>query len=157
MLYHSSIPFQIANSGRIEHSSEVEVKVLLQAMREAVTRCCDKFLVHSVTATPDRDLERLTKKNVRRDVEGRERKIGKKGHAGVILVTSMEIRTKFRGSQVVARGLYGSAILGTLHQVQFLHCWGRKITSPARVKYWRNIESKSTHPPLAAVALYLLL
>ncbi|CAF9931961.1 MAG: phosphatidylinositol-binding protein scs2 [Heterodermia speciosa] len=46
------------NSGRIEPGGEVEVQVLLQAMREDPpldARCRDKFLVQSVAITPDKE------------------------------------------------------------------------------------------------------
>ncbi|KAL9132486.1 MAG: hypothetical protein Q9175_006345 [Cornicularia normoerica] len=51
------------NSGRIEVGSEVEVQVLLQAMREDPSpdaRCRDKFLVQSVAITPERDMGNVT-------------------------------------------------------------------------------------------------
>ncbi|CAF9914179.1 phosphatidylinositol-binding protein scs2 [Imshaugia aleurites] len=51
------------NSGRIEVGSEVEVQVLLQAMREDPppdARCRDKFLVQSVAITPEKDLGTVT-------------------------------------------------------------------------------------------------
>ncbi|MCJ1260909.1 phosphatidylinositol-binding protein scs2 [Lobaria immixta] len=50
------------NSGRIEAGSEVEVQVLLQAMREDPppdARCRDKFLVQSVAITPERDMSNI--------------------------------------------------------------------------------------------------
>ncbi|KAL9126292.1 MAG: hypothetical protein Q9217_004641 [Psora testacea] len=55
------------NSGRIEVGSEVEVQVLLQAMREDPpldARCRDKFLVQSIAITPERDLGSVTTINV---------------------------------------------------------------------------------------------
>ncbi|MCJ1422496.1 phosphatidylinositol-binding protein scs2 [Sticta canariensis] len=50
------------NSGRIEAGSEVEVQVLLQAMREDPppdARCRDKFLLQSVAITPERDMSNI--------------------------------------------------------------------------------------------------
>ncbi|MCJ1470549.1 phosphatidylinositol-binding protein scs2 [Pseudocyphellaria aurata] len=50
------------NSGRIEPGSEVEVQVLLQAMKEDPppdARCRDKFLVQSVDITPERDMSNI--------------------------------------------------------------------------------------------------
>ena len=47
------------NSGRIEAGRDVEVQVLLQAMKEDPpldARCRDKFLVQSVAITPDKEL-----------------------------------------------------------------------------------------------------
>ncbi|KAK5138291.1 hypothetical protein LTR08_003352 [Meristemomyces frigidus] len=46
------------NSGRIDPGGDVEVQVLLQAMKEDPppdARCRDKFLVQSVAITPDKD------------------------------------------------------------------------------------------------------
>lgn len=46
------------NSGRVEPGQDVEVNVLLQAMKEDPPlehKCRDKFLVQSVAVTPDRD------------------------------------------------------------------------------------------------------
>ncbi|MCJ1459054.1 phosphatidylinositol-binding protein scs2 [Mycoblastus sanguinarius] len=70
------------NSGRIEVGSEVEVQVLLQAMREDPppdARCRDKFLVQSVAITPERDLGNVTAiwQNVEKVAKGsiEERKI----------------------------------------------------------------------------------
>ncbi|MCJ1279970.1 phosphatidylinositol-binding protein scs2 [Puttea exsequens] len=70
------------NSGRIEVGSEVEVQVLLQAMREDPpedARCRDKFLVQSVAITPERDLGSVTAiwQNVEKVAKGavEERKI----------------------------------------------------------------------------------
>ncbi|KAL2042204.1 hypothetical protein N7G274_004692 [Stereocaulon virgatum] len=70
------------NSGRIEVGSEVEVQVLLQAMKEDPppdARCRDKFLVQSVAITPDRDLGGITAiwQNVEKVAKGaiEERKI----------------------------------------------------------------------------------
>lgn len=47
------------NSGRIEAGHEVEVSVLLQAMKEDPppdSRCRDKFLVQSIDITPEREI-----------------------------------------------------------------------------------------------------
>ena len=46
------------NSGRIEPWQEVEVQVLLQAMKEdppAEAKCRDKFLVQTISITADRE------------------------------------------------------------------------------------------------------
>lgn len=51
------------NSGRIEPNGEVEVQVLLQAMKEDPppdARCRDKFLVQSVAISPDRDANNVS-------------------------------------------------------------------------------------------------
>ncbi|KAI9789707.1 MAG: phosphatidylinositol-binding protein scs2 [Peltula sp. TS41687] len=51
------------NSGRIEPGLEVEVQVILQAMKDDPpfeTKCRDKFLVQSVAITEDRDTSSLT-------------------------------------------------------------------------------------------------
>ncbi|MCJ1336761.1 phosphatidylinositol-binding protein scs2 [Bachmanniomyces sp. S44760] len=51
------------NSGRIEPGTQVEVQVLLQAMKEDPppdARCRDKFLVQSVEITPDREMANVT-------------------------------------------------------------------------------------------------
>ncbi|MCJ1259812.1 phosphatidylinositol-binding protein scs2 [Lignoscripta atroalba] len=51
------------NSGRIEGGSEVEVQVLLQAMKEDPppdARCRDKFLVQSVAIPMEREVENIT-------------------------------------------------------------------------------------------------
>ncbi|MDI1487248.1 MAG: phosphatidylinositol-binding protein scs2, partial [Ramalina farinacea] len=51
------------HEGRIEVGSEVEVQVLLQAMREDPApdaKCRDKFLVQSIAITPERDLGNIT-------------------------------------------------------------------------------------------------
>ncbi|MCJ1225422.1 phosphatidylinositol-binding protein scs2 [Toensbergia leucococca] len=51
------------NSGRIEAGREVEVQVLLQAMKEdppSDARCRDKFLVQSVAITPEREMANIT-------------------------------------------------------------------------------------------------
>ncbi|KXT11348.1 hypothetical protein AC579_9459 [Pseudocercospora musae] len=50
------------NSGRIEPNGEVEVQVLLQAMKEDPppdARCRDKFLVQSVAISADRDVNNV--------------------------------------------------------------------------------------------------
>ncbi|KAK4188036.1 PapD-like protein [Podospora australis] len=50
------------NSGRIEPGHEVEVSVLLQAMKQEPApdaRCRDKFLVQSVTITPDKEFSNV--------------------------------------------------------------------------------------------------
>ncbi|KAJ3555373.1 hypothetical protein NPX13_g10366 [Xylaria arbuscula] len=50
------------NSGRVEPNREVEVQVILQAMKQeppAGTKCRDKFLVQSVAITPDKDFSNL--------------------------------------------------------------------------------------------------
>jgi hypothetical protein len=50
------------NSGRIEPGSEVEVQVLLQAMKEDLpldAKCKDKFLVQSVLVTPDQEFSNV--------------------------------------------------------------------------------------------------
>jgi hypothetical protein len=51
------------NSGRIEPGHEVEVSVLLQAMKQeppADAKCRDKFLVQSVLITPDKEFSNVT-------------------------------------------------------------------------------------------------
>ncbi|KFZ15869.1 hypothetical protein V501_02506 [Pseudogymnoascus sp. VKM F-4519 (FW-2642)] len=51
------------NSGRIEPGKEVEVSVLLQAMKvepPADTRCRDKFLVQSVAVTADKEFTNIS-------------------------------------------------------------------------------------------------
>ncbi|KAK7972966.1 phosphatidylinositol-binding protein scs2 [Apiospora saccharicola] len=51
------------NSGRIEPGKEVEVQVILQAMKQEPpldTRCRDKFLVQSVPITSDKEFSNLT-------------------------------------------------------------------------------------------------
>jgi hypothetical protein len=51
------------NSGRIEPGHEVEVSVLLQAMKQEPApdaRCRDKFLVQSVTITADKEFTNVT-------------------------------------------------------------------------------------------------
>lgn len=51
------------NSGRIEPGHDVEVSVLLQAMKQeppADARCRDKFLVQSVTITGDKEFTNVT-------------------------------------------------------------------------------------------------
>lgn len=51
------------NSGRIEPGRDVEVQVLLQAMKEDPppdARCRDKFLVQSVAITADKDVSNVT-------------------------------------------------------------------------------------------------
>ncbi|KAI0509438.1 putative integral ER membrane protein Scs2 [Xylaria bambusicola] len=50
------------NSGRVEPNREVEVQVILQAMKQeppAGTKCRDKFLVQSVAITPEKDFSNL--------------------------------------------------------------------------------------------------
>ncbi|KAI2640248.1 PapD-like protein [Xylaria nigripes] len=50
------------NSGRVEPNREVEVQVILQAMKQEPppnTKCKDKFLVQSVAITPDKDFTNL--------------------------------------------------------------------------------------------------
>ncbi|KAI1283930.1 PapD-like protein [Xylaria sp. FL0933] len=50
------------NSGRVEPNREVEVQVILQAMKQEPppgTKCRDKFLVQSVAITPDKDFSNL--------------------------------------------------------------------------------------------------
>ncbi|KAI0405990.1 putative integral ER membrane protein Scs2 [Xylaria palmicola] len=50
------------NSGRVEPNREVEVQVILQAMKQEPppgTKCRDKFLVQSVAITPDKDFANL--------------------------------------------------------------------------------------------------
>ncbi|KAI0474400.1 PapD-like protein [Xylaria cf. heliscus] len=50
------------NSGRVEPNREVEVQVILQAMKQeppAGTKCRDKFLVQSVAITPEKDFANL--------------------------------------------------------------------------------------------------
>ncbi|GAP83297.1 putative msp domain-containing protein [Rosellinia necatrix] len=50
------------NSGRVEPNREVEVQVILQAMKQeppSGTKCRDKFLVQSVAITPDKDFANL--------------------------------------------------------------------------------------------------
>ncbi|KAI1173141.1 putative integral ER membrane protein Scs2 [Nemania sp. FL0916] len=50
------------NSGRVEPGREVEVQVILQAMKQEPppgTKCRDKFLVQSVTITPDKGFDNL--------------------------------------------------------------------------------------------------
>ncbi|KAJ8105126.1 hypothetical protein ONZ43_g7551 [Nemania bipapillata] len=50
------------NSGRVEPNREVEVQVILQAMKQEPppgTKCKDKFLVQSVAITPDKDFANL--------------------------------------------------------------------------------------------------
>ncbi|RQM05480.1 hypothetical protein DH86_00001515 [Scytalidium sp. 3C] len=50
------------NSGRIEPGKEVEVSVLLQAMKQEPppdAKCRDKFLVQSVAVTPDKEFENV--------------------------------------------------------------------------------------------------
>ncbi|KAK8005351.1 integral er membrane protein [Apiospora arundinis] len=51
------------NSGRVEPGKEVEVQVILQAMKTEPpldTRCRDKFLVQSVPITSDKEFSNLT-------------------------------------------------------------------------------------------------
>ncbi|KAL9122351.1 MAG: hypothetical protein Q9187_001086 [Circinaria calcarea] len=51
------------NSGRIEPGRDVEIQVLLQAMKEDPpldARCRDKFLVQSVVIAPDQELPNIT-------------------------------------------------------------------------------------------------
>ncbi|KAK7946718.1 uncharacterized protein PG986_011039 [Apiospora aurea] len=51
------------NSGRVEPGKEVEVQVILQAMKQEPpldTRCRDKFLVQSVPITGDKEFSNLT-------------------------------------------------------------------------------------------------
>ncbi|KAI0536320.1 putative integral ER membrane protein Scs2 [Xylaria digitata] len=50
------------NSGRVEPNREVEVQVILQAMKQEPppgTKCRDKFLVQSVAITPEKDFANL--------------------------------------------------------------------------------------------------
>ncbi|KAI1751290.1 putative integral ER membrane protein Scs2 [Xylaria castorea] len=50
------------NSGRVEPNREVEVQVILQAMKQeppSGTKCRDKFLVQSVAITPEKDFANL--------------------------------------------------------------------------------------------------
>ncbi|KAI0389597.1 VAMP-associated protein [Xylariaceae sp. FL0594] len=50
------------NSGRVEPGKEVEVQVILQAMKQEPppgTKCRDKFLVQSVAITPDKEFASL--------------------------------------------------------------------------------------------------
>ncbi|KAI0426582.1 PapD-like protein [Xylaria sp. FL1042] len=50
------------NSGRVEPNREVEVQVILQAMKQEPppgTKCRDKFLVQSVAITPEKDFSNL--------------------------------------------------------------------------------------------------
>ncbi|KAI1819085.1 PapD-like protein [Xylaria intraflava] len=50
------------NSGRVEPNREVEVQVILQAMKQEPppnTKCRDKFLVQSIAITPDKDFTNL--------------------------------------------------------------------------------------------------
>ncbi|KAI8946586.1 PapD-like protein [Xylaria longipes] len=50
------------NSGRVEPNREVEVQVILQAMKlepPSGTKCRDKFLVQSVAITPEKDFANL--------------------------------------------------------------------------------------------------
>ncbi|KAI1421095.1 putative integral ER membrane protein Scs2 [Xylaria sp. FL1777] len=50
------------NSGRVEPNREVEVQVILQAMKQeppSGTKCRDKFLVQSVVITPEKDFSNL--------------------------------------------------------------------------------------------------
>ncbi|KAI0442436.1 PapD-like protein [Xylaria telfairii] len=50
------------NSGRVEPNREVEVQVILQAMKQEPppgTKCKDKFLVQSIAITPEKDFANL--------------------------------------------------------------------------------------------------